>query len=242
MKTFRTTILAAFVMMSAAVNAQEVTSSDADSKVEVTIGADFVSRYIWRGQDCGYAAVQPELGISYKGLSLTAWGNYGIANVDDIEELDLTLSYNAGGLTVGITDYWFGNQYVDYFRYKAHETAHVFEANLGYDFGPLSLNWYTNFAGCDGCNKSSERAYSSYVEATAPFTLGGLDCEASIGAVPYATSYYADANGFAVTNISVKAAKEFSVAKNLKMPVFAQLAANPSTQKMYLVLGVGIHY
>lgn len=236
MKTFRTTILAALVMMSAAVNAQE------SNKVEATVGADIVSKYVWRGQDCGHAAVQPTLGISYKGLSLSAWGNYGIANTDDTEELDLTLSYSVGGLTVGITDYWFGNSEVDYFRYKSGETSHVFEANLGYDFGPLSVNWFTNFAGDDGVNKSGKRAYSSYVELAAPFTLGKLDWEASIGAVPYATDYYAKVNGFAVTNISVKASKEFTVAKELKMPVFAQVAANPSTQKCYLVFGVGIHY
>lgn len=238
MNTIRTTVLAALLMMTATVSAQEVS----DLNVEATVGADLVSRYIWRGQDCGYAAVQPELGISYKGLSLTAWGSYGIADVNDTEELDLTLSYSTGGLTVGVTDYWFGNKGVRYFLYDAHKTAHVFEGNIGYDFGAVSLNWFTNFAGADGLNKDGERAYSSYFEVAAPFTLADLDWEATVGAVPYATSYYADASGFAVTNISVKAAKEFTVAKNLKMPLFAQIAANPSTQKCYLVFGVGLHY
>ena len=36
--------------------------------------------------------------------------------------------------------------------YSAHQTSHVFEANVGYDFGPHALNWYTNFAGNDGVN------------------------------------------------------------------------------------------
>lgn len=242
MKTIRTTILAALCLMTATVKAQEVSEPESSSKVEVTVGADIVSRYVWRGQDCGYAAVQPELGISYKGLSLTAWGSYGIANVGDTEELDLTLSYTIGGLTVGVTDYWFGNKDVRYFLYDAHKTAHVFEGNVGYDFGVVSLNWYTNFAGADGLNKSGKRAYSSYVEVAAPFTLGTLDWEVAVGAVPYATTTYADANGFAVTNVSLKATKEFTIAKNLKMPLFAQLAANPSTQKCYLVFGVGFHY
>ena len=53
-----------------------------------------------------------------------------------------------------------------------HENSHVFEANVGYDFSSSCLNWYTNFAGNDGLNKDGDRAYSSYVEATAPFKLG----------------------------------------------------------------------
>ena len=43
-----------------------------------TVAADVVSSYIWRGQDCGSAAIQPTLGIGYKGLSLTAWGSTGL--------------------------------------------------------------------------------------------------------------------------------------------------------------------
>ena len=124
-----------------------------------------------------------------------------------------------------------------YFAYKAHETSHVFEANVGYDFGPVALNWYTNFAGNDGHNKDGDRAYSSYVEATAPFKLGGCDWEASVGAVPFATSFYGEANGFAVTHVGVKATKDLKITDSFSVPVFAQVAANPSTEKAYLVVG-----
>ena len=108
---------------------------------------------------------------------------------------------------------------------------------MGYDFGPVALNWHTNFAGNDGLNKSGERAYSSYVEASAPFKLGGCDWTASIGAVPYATTSYADANGFAVTNISLKATKDIKITDSFSIPIFGQIAANPSTEKAYLVFG-----
>ena len=50
----------------------------AQEKIETTVSGDFVSSYIWRGQDLGSAAVQPTLGVAYKGLSLTAWGSYGL--------------------------------------------------------------------------------------------------------------------------------------------------------------------
>ena len=128
----------------------------AQDKIETTVSADFVSQYVWRGQDCGSVAVQPTLGVGYKGLSLSAWGSYGLTNPDDTKEFDLTLAYETGGFNIGITDYWF-TEGLDpegrYFKYDAHGTNHVFEATVGYDFGPLSLQWYTNFAGNDGVNK-----------------------------------------------------------------------------------------
>lgn len=213
------------------------TTATAQDKVETTIAADFVNQYIWRGQKCGEVSIQPTLGIGYKGLSLSAWGNVGISDPSDTKELDLTLSYTKGGFNVGVTDYWFNDPNEKYFCYAAHKTSHLFEANVGYDFGPVSLQWYTNFAGNDGLNKSGKRAYSSYVEAAAPFKLGGCDWTATVGAVPYATSTYKQANGFAVTNVSLKASKDIKITNSFSVPVFASVTANPSTQKAYFVFG-----
>lgn len=209
----------------------------AQDEVETSIGADFVSQYYWRGQNLGAISLQPTLGISYKGFSLTAWGSVGISEPSDTKEFDLTAAYSAGGFTIGVTDYWFNSPNEKYFAYSSHNTSHVFEANVAYDFGPLALSWYTNFAGNDGVNKDGKRAYSSYVEATAPFKLGGCDWVAAVGAVPYATSFYGDANGFAVTNVSLKATKDIKVTDSFSIPIFAQVAANPSTEKAYLVVG-----
>ena len=211
----------------------------AQDKVETTIGADFVNEYIWRGQKLGDVAVQPTLGVGCKGLSLTAWGSYGLSNKDDVKEFDLTLGYTTGGLNIGITDYW-TSEGLDpdarYFKYDAHGTNHLFEANIGYDFGPVSLQWYTTFAGNDGLNKSGNRAYSSYMEASIPFRLATVDWTAMAGAVPYATTSYAT-SGFAVTNLSLRAAKEIRITDSFSIPIFGQLTANPCAQKAYLVLG-----
>ena len=104
----------------------------AQDKIETTIGTDIVSQYIWRGQDLGSVSVQPTLGIGYKGLSLSAWGNVGLSDPADTKELDLTLGYATGGFNIGITDYWTndgGDPAARYFRYNAHGTNHVFEAS-----------------------------------------------------------------------------------------------------------------
>ena len=212
----------------------------AQDEVETTIGADIVSQYIWRGQELGDVSLQPTLGIVYKGLSLTAWGSVGLSNKDNTKEFDLTAAYTTGGFHIGVTDYWFNTPNERYFAYSAHETSHVFEANVGYDFEIASLNWYTNFAGNDGVNKDGKRAYSSYFEANVPFKLASCEWTATIGAVPYATSFYGDANGFAVTNIGIKATKDIKVNDHFSIPIFAGITANPSTEKTFFIFGVSL--
>ena len=211
----------------------------AQEEIETTISGDIVSSYIWRGQDLGDVSLQPTLGIGYQGLSLTAWGNVGLSNAADTKELELTLSYTMGGINIGVTDYWTnagGDPQARYFKYNAHATNHVFEANIGYDFGFASLQWYSNFAGNDGMNNDGDRAYSSYFEVNAPFKLATVDWTATAGAVPFATDYYGT-TGFAVTNLALKATKEIKITDTFSVPVFGQVVANPCSQKAYLVLG-----
>ena len=212
----------------------------AQDKIETTIGTDIVSQYIWRGQDLGSVSVQPTLGIGYKGLSLSAWGNVGLSDPADTKELDLTLGYATGGFNIGITDYWTndgGDPAARYFRYNAHGTNHVFEANIGYDFGLANVQWYTNFAGNDGVNKDGKRAYSSYIAVVVPFCLAAIDWTATAGAVPFATTSY-NTTGFAVTDLSLRATKDIKVSDTFKIPIFGQVTANPCSQKAYLVFGL----
>lgn len=216
-----------------------LTTTNAQDKVEGSVAADVVSRYVWRGQVLGDAAIQPSAGLAYKGFLLSAWGSYGFVSSSDTKEFDLTLSYSTGGLNVGVTDYYFSNSDADnkYFEYRSAETAHVWEANIGYDFGPVALQWYTNFAGADARTDDGKRAYSSYVELRAPFKLAACDWTATVGAVPYKTSFYSDANGFAVTNIALRATKDVAVCRKFSLPLFMEGSCNPSTRKGYLVFG-----
>ena len=211
-------------------------------EISTTIGSDIVSSYIWRGQDLGGVSLQPTLGLEYKGISLSAWGSVGLADPADTKEFDITLGYTIGGLNIGITDYWF-NAGLDpqdrYFKYDAHGTNHVFEANIGYDFGVVSAQWYTNISGNDGVNKDGKRAYSSYFEVAAPFKLATCDWTATFGAVPFATDFYGT-NGFAVTNLAVRASKDIKVTDSFSIPIFGEVSANPCSQKAYLVVGMSL--
>ena len=215
----------------------------AQDKVTADAGAELVSGYIWRGQDLGNVSLQPTLTIGYKGLSLSGWGSVGL-DKDDTKEFDLTLGYAVGGFHVAVTDYWFNNG-AGYFHYGARNTAHVFEANAGYDFGFLSVNWFTNFAGNDGVNRDGNRAYSSYVSLAAPFRLGGLDWTAEVGMVPWATSFYnatdddpAGANGFEISHVGIGASKAIRITEHYSLPLFARAVWNPATEGAYFVFGL----
>ena len=222
------------ILFAAAVTAK------AQDTLETTIGTDLVSQYVWRGQDLGGVSVQPTLGLVYKGLSLSAWGSAGLSNPADTREFDLTLAYTVGGFNIGVTDYWF-NAGLDplnrYFAYAADCTNHVFEANIGYDFGFASLQWYTNFAGNDGLTPAEKRAYSSYVEVSVPFVLGGVDWTATAGAVPFATDFYG-VEGFGVVNVALTASKDIRITDSFSIPVFAQVAANPYSKDAFFVFGI----
>ena len=215
-------------------------AAGAQDKVEASVGADVVSQYVWRGLDLGGVSLQPTLGVSYKGLSLTAWGSVGLSNPADTKEFDLTLAYETGGFNIGVTDYWF-NAGLDplnrYFAYAADCTNHVFEANVGYDFGFASLQWYTNFAGNDGLTPDEKCAYSSYVEVNVPFVLGGVDWTATAGAVPFATDFYG-VEGFGVVNVALTASKDIRITDSFSIPVFAQVAANPYSKDAFFVFGI----
>lgn len=218
----------------------------AQDKVEAEVGFDLVSNYIWRGQDLGNISVQPSLAIGYKGLSLSAWGSVGFEKTDT-KELDLTLGYEVGGFSVSVTDYWF-NGGPGYFHYGSHNTNHTFEAQVGYDFGLLAFNWYTNFAGNVGYKSDGKKAYASYMSVSAPFKLSGLNWVATVGATPWENDFYAGGgnseyskamvNGFAVCEVGITVEKELQITRSWTLPVFAQLVWNPATEGAHFVAGL----
>ena len=208
----------------------------AQDQVEAHLGADIVSNYIWRGQDLGHVSLQPELSVGWKGLSLSAWGSVGLSDKDDSREVDLTLSYETGGLSFGIVDYWDDGNGKPYFYYKQDGTGHSFEGFVSYDFGPVSASWQTYFAGND-YQKDGKRAYSSYFELSAPFRLATCDWEAEVGLVPWKSGMY-DVSGFSVTNLSLQAVKAIKISESFELPLFGKVVANPASQHFYFVLGL----
>lgn len=219
-----------------------------NNALNVNVSADLVSTYMWRGLYQTGASIQPTLGCSVKGFSFTVWGSTDFDGASSSEgkaakEIDLTAAYTFGnsGLSVSIADLWWAGQGANrYFNFKSHETAHHFEAGLAYTLPverfPLSLAWYTMFAGQDK-NEKGEQNYSSYMELNYPFRVKMVDLNVTCGIVPYkAPQYYT--NGFAVTNVALKGTTVIKITDSFSLPIFTQAVWNPRLEDAHLVFGI----
>lgn len=206
----------------------------AGEPVEASFGADLVSTYLWRGQKLDDFSIQPSMSLDWKGLSLGVWGSTDLHG--NYRECDFSLGYTVGGFSIIATDYFCTSDDINYFDFSP-ETPHVVELGAVYDFGPVAVSWYSNLLGATGYGEEEgEKVMSSYFEVSAPFSMGGLDWSAAVGGTPFANTFYG-ADGFAVTNVSLTASKEVAIC-NHKLPVFAQIMANPKADRLYLAVGI----
>lgn len=248
-----------FALALAAITFMPVSAQD---KVTATASADLVTRYMWRGIDMAGVSIQPELNLAWQGLSLDIEGSNPLEKDGGVQDLNVTLGYSLYGFNIGVTDYWTAD--IDprnrYFYYGGEtECPHQLEANIGYTCKYGSLQAYTMVYGND-YKIDGSRAYSTYIELSVPFKLGGLDWDVRAGVTPFesaGTTYeevVTTATGKRVTytrgdwmygesftcNLaSVRATKEFEFRK-FKLPVYVELHTNPYLQRANLVFGIAI--
>ena len=185
---------------------------------EVTIGADVVSRYVWRGTDFGNAAaVQPGIETVVGPVTVGAWGSWALNGAADGNECDLYASTTFGPVDLTLTDYFFPAYTGDstysgdgIFKYSGDDATHIFELSAGADVGPVSLLAAANVSGDDD--------NSTYLELTyGAFSLG-------LGNGAYSTD-----GEFAPVSIGVSASRDnYSVSYII----------NPDKETSFLVFGV----
>ena len=91
--------------------------------LKVSIGAEVVSSYVYRGIYQAGASIQPKFSLSYKGLIFEAWGSTGFVK-NDLKEVDLVLGYQYKGLKIILTDYFVPGMNPGYFVFDSHQTSH----------------------------------------------------------------------------------------------------------------------
>ncbi len=179
--------------------AQQDTTKASD--FNLNIGADIMSRYVWRGTQFGgnSPSIQPAITLNYKNLELGAWGAYSTGGVHASQEMDLYLSYTFLNemFTVIATNYFFPSdtaQY-DYYGYDS-KTGHVVET--GFIFNgtkkiPLTFSAYVNVYGADASaigsnpndtvnfNKKTGIQYSNYFEMGYSHALNNVDFNLFLG-------------------------------------------------------------
>lgn len=165
---FFSVLIAIFLIAGSAFAQEEATNEESPWSV----GADFVSRYIWRGVNLGGSSpsIQPYVefgfGNSDHAFAIGAWGAYSLSGVTTGQEADLYLSYTLKDvISLTVTDYFFPDETVgrnQYFNYNMDwtkidagtkgQTGHVMEAALsfnGTDNIPVSLMFAMNIWGAD---------------------------------------------------------------------------------------------
>lgn len=198
-------------------------------QVSLSVGADFVSSYIWRGLYSGPASVQPGISLTAGNILVGVWGSTGFDSSS--REFDLFASYTFRNVSLKMTDYFFPRDIQTgedggYFDFSVH----VIEATLGYSFGsvlPLSLAWNTNLVGDDN--------NSTYIEANYSLPLQGVNLDFALGATPWKGAY---SNGAAVVNLAIKASKRIAITPTFSLPVFTQVVLNPDSENVYFVFGL----
>lgn len=211
MKTTKIIILTALLILGFA----------SQATAQVSLGADAVSRYVWRGWDFGNAAsIQPALAYTKGAFEVGAWGSFSIVD-GSANENDLYVSYSTGPVSVVVTDYFFPGYYGnDGLGYYEDNGAHIIEAGASYASGPLSLSGFFNVSGFDTNN-------SMYFEVgyTPSYSVEGVELGLFLGA---GNEIYTTDGDFMVTNIGVTASKE---------NISVSYIVNPDQETTFLVFG-----
>lgn len=155
----------------------------AEGAVTVGVGADVLSKYVWRGQNLVDGAVfQPSVSASYKGLTGSVWGNLDLTdknnNSGNFTEVDYTLDYSGAFPGVEKLGYSVGAIYYDFPNTGLNGTTEVY-LGFGLDV-PASpaVTVYYDVDEADGMYLSLSAGHSIEKLGDSPV---GLDLGASLG-------------------------------------------------------------
>ena len=186
---------------------------------EISIGADVVSRYIWRGVDFGNSpAVQPALELSAGDFTVGSCGSYSIGKSDSgfggLNEHDLYLSYNFGPVSIGVTDYYYPGA-AGFFTFDA-DYNHVIEPYISYS-GVISASLYMNAL--------NDPDNSMYLELGYDLEVSEVELSLFAGAALSESVWYAT-DGAALISAGVTASKD---------NISVSYIINPDLEDTYLV-------
>ncbi len=203
-------------------------------------GTDLVSTYLWRGVYESGPAFQPVLTLTAGNFSATAWGSVDFDN--KYKEMDLTLAYTLGPVTLSLADlYWTGHADDRYFIFD-DRSPHRIEVGASWVVSekvPVTLSWYTILFGAADVNDKGERAYASYFEVAYPFRVKTVDLKAGVGVVPWnaAATYATGDRGFCVQNVFLNAGKSWNIkgADSMSIGFSTELSWNPALEDVNFV-------
>ena len=216
----------------------------------MTVGADAVSHYLWRGMDLGGPSIQPSAYFDYEegdwAVSFGLWGTKSVFKNrygEHYNELDLSVEASWRTLTLSLSDYGEGEYFGPW------QEGHFLDLGLSWTLSeniPLTLSWYSivnqTFEGSmDGGGFDWAAAFPSYVEAAYDFSVSAIDFSVAVGLWPYASPYYEN-EGFGVCNLNLSAGHEFEFNHGGTLPVAAQIMYNPTWNEFFWGVSVGYYF
>jgi hypothetical protein len=209
----------------------KVKAQEEEKSNPIDIGADIMSRYVWRGTDYGSSpSIQPYMELGLGGFALGFWGAY-TTNLPGVQELDFYANYTfADVVTIGITDYFFPDEIFgyDYYEFRGDSSAHILEGMAsfnGLENLPLTLMIGYNFAG-DSQN-------STYVELGYSFSILNVFLGAGNG-------FYTTNGKFNVVNLGIGVSKDLKITERFSLPISATFITNPEAEKVHFVFGISL--
>jgi len=226
------------------------TVSWAEGDVTVGVGADFMSKYVWRGQNLvDDWVVQPGVSVGYQGLTASIWGNSDMTgdSADDweITELDYTIDYS--GTVPGMESLGYSVGAIYYYFPGGDATTELYWGfNLDVPASP-SVTVYHDIDEADGMYVSLGVGHS--IEATDELPVG-IDLGASLGwgDSGYNEFYWGSTVGSELNDLVLSAAFPFEVAGVSVTPSVSYIALLGSdvkdsdaydTDNSIVVVGIG---
>ena len=191
----------------------------AEDEISVGTSADFLSKYVWRGQDLvDDWVLQPGASIGYKGITASFWGNLDLTdengNQGEFSEIDLTLDYSGQVPGIDLVSYSLGVINYDFPASGADDTWELYWG-FGLDVpASPSVTVYHDVDEVDGTYVSFGIGHSFENLFEIDSGVGvGLDLGASIGwgSASY-NKFYWGPNKSELNDLVLSAALPFEVA------------------------------
>ncbi len=220
---------------------------------KLSVGADLVSRYVFRGVDYGNSpSIKPFISYKISGFEIGYWGAISMTNY--YKEVDLYLKYSIAGFTISISDYYVpsvtgepASKDTRYFVFDNKKTAHTLEAGLEYQFPesfPLKIFGAVYFFGNDKYfgydikkDEIGENYYSSYFELGYPLNIAENKLDFFLGLTPSAGAF---GNSFGVVNLGITGTKKIKLSSEFELPVKSSLIFNPQESIVHFVFGINL--
>jgi hypothetical protein len=226
--------------------------TEAPKESPLRLGADIVSRYVWRGLNIGGQTphIQPSLKIVSEkyGLEFGSWASYSFNG--NLTETDLFLNYSPiSALTFTINDYFLPSDWSaqKYFEWNKDSTTHTVEGAISFNGTekiPFTLLFAMNLYGLDYRNGDNKIVYSKYIELGYSKDIRNTSFKAFAGAcldMPEdgTVGYYGQKkHGFINVGITVK--KEIPISEKFSLPISASIITNPEAENIFFVFAISI--